>query len=234
MTSEALCLHLLPCLFDGQGFAPDGRVTFSLLADRRPVQRESNQRESTPRIRPRLRRGSLVPSLLQGRAPKGRPCPFGALAASMPLDPLRIDSTRPPEGPRFAAPAHVGTRAFRGGIGFLFFRRRRCQATHESPSGGRAQALCRGTRGMDAERGAKDGAAQAGRPFAACPRSSAGAREVWPRSGQTRMLGCPSSCLLLLGGSAPRQARRSKAPGGAQPEGAASTAKSALARRIKP
>ena len=27
MTSEALCLHLLPCLFDGQGFAPDGRVT---------------------------------------------------------------------------------------------------------------------------------------------------------------------------------------------------------------
>ncbi len=190
MTSEALCLHLLPCLFDGQGFAPDGRVTFSLLADRRPVQRESNQRESTPRIRPRLRRGSLVPSLLQGHAPKGRPCPFGALAASMPLDPLRIGSTRPPEGPRFAAPAHVGIRAFRGGIGFLFFRRRRCQATHESPSG---------------------------------------AREVWPRSGQTRMLGCPSSCLLLLG-----QARRSKAPGGAQPEGAASTAKSALARRIKP
>lgn len=225
MTSEALCLHLLPCLFDGQGFAPDGRVTFSLLADRRPVQRESNQRESTPRIRPRLRRGSLVPSLLQGHAPKGRPCPFGALAASMPLDPLRIDSTRPPEGPRFAAPAHVGIRAFRGGIGFLFFRRRRCQATHESPSGGRAQALCRGTRGMDAERGAKG----QGRPFAARPRSSAGAREVWPRSGQTRMLGCPSSCLLLLG-----QARRSKAPGGAQPEGAASTAKSALARRIKP
>ncbi len=220
MTSEALCLHLLPCLFDGRGFAPDGRVTFSLL-----VQRESNQRESTPRIRPRLRRGSLVSSLLQGHAPKGRPCPFGALAASMPLDPLRIDSTRPPEGPRFAAPAHVGIRAFRGGIGFLFFRRRRCQATHESPSGGRAQALCRGTRGMDAERGAKG----QGRPFAACPRSSAGAREVWPRSGQTRMLGCPSSCLLLLG-----QARRSKAPGGAQPEGAASTAKWALARRIKP
>ena len=220
MKPESRSDYVALCLSEGKGFAPYGRVTFSLR-----VQRESNQRESTPRIRPRLRRGSLAPSTLQGHAPKGRPCPFGALAASMPLDPLRIDSARPPEGPRSAAPAYAGIRASRGGIGFLFFRRRRCQATHESPSGGRAQALCRGTRGMDAERGAKG----QGCPFAPCPRNGAGAREVWPRSGQTRMLGRAFFCLLFFA-----RAKKSEAPGGAQPEGRASTAKPAPARRIKP
>ncbi len=220
MTFEALCLHLVSCLFDGQGFAPDGRVTFSLLADRRPVQRESNQRESTPRIRPRLRRGSLAPSLLRRHAAKGHPWPIAALAASMPLDRLRSDSTRPPEGPRSAAPAYFDIRV--SGVGITGTH---CQAPHESPSGGRAQALCRGTRGMDAERGMTG----QGRPVMTCPRSSAGAREVWPRSGQTWMLGRAFFCLLFFA-----RAKKSKAPSGAQPEGAASTAKSALARRIKP
>ena len=42
--------------------------------------------------------GSLVPSLLQGPAAKGHPWPIAALAASMPLNPLRNDSTRPPDG----------------------------------------------------------------------------------------------------------------------------------------
>ena len=129
MTPETLCLHFMPCLFDGQGFAPDGRVTFSLLADRRPVQRESNQRESTPRIRPRLRRGSLAPSTLRGYAAKGHPWPIAALSASMPLAPLRIDSARPPEGPRSAAPAYLGTRAFGVGTGFLLFSRSCYQAS---------------------------------------------------------------------------------------------------------
>jgi len=180
MTFEALCLHLVSCLFDGQGFAPDGRVTFSLL-----VQRESNQRESTPRIRPRLRRGSLAPSLLRRHAAKGHPWPIAALAASMPLDRLRSDSTRPPEGPRSAAPAYFDISV--SGVGITGTH---CQAPHESPSG---------------------------------------AREVWPRSGQTRMLGRAFFCLLFFA-----RAKKSKAPSGAQPEGAASTAKSALARRIKP
>jgi len=60
--------------------------------------RESNQREGHPDIRPRLRRGSLAPSPLQGHAAKGHPWPVAALATSMSLNPLRGDSTRPPEG----------------------------------------------------------------------------------------------------------------------------------------
>jgi len=47
--------------------------------------RESNQREGHPIIRPRLRRGSLIPSPLQGHAAKGRPWPIAALATSMSL-----------------------------------------------------------------------------------------------------------------------------------------------------
>jgi len=60
--------------------------------------RESNQREGHPDIRPRLRRGSLASSPLQGHAVKGHPWPITALAASMPLNPFHADSTRPPEG----------------------------------------------------------------------------------------------------------------------------------------
>ena len=41
--------------------------------------------------------GSLAPSLLQGPAAKGHPWPIAAFAASMSLNPLRNDSTRPPE-----------------------------------------------------------------------------------------------------------------------------------------
>ena len=74
-------------------FRPAGRVTFSLL-----VQRESNQRESTPDIRVSLRETPFVPSLLQGHAAKGHPWPIAALAASMPLNPLHNDSTQPPDG----------------------------------------------------------------------------------------------------------------------------------------
>jgi len=42
--------------------------------------------------------GSLAPSLFQGPAAKGHPWPIAALAASMPLNPLHNDSTRPPDG----------------------------------------------------------------------------------------------------------------------------------------
>jgi hypothetical protein len=65
--------------------------------------RKSNQKEGHPYIRPRLRRGSLTPSPLQGHAgcgppTKGHPWPIAALATSMSLNPLRGDSIRPPEG----------------------------------------------------------------------------------------------------------------------------------------
>ena len=51
-----------------------------------------------PGIRPRLRRDSLTPSSLQGLAAKGHPWPIASFAASMPLNPFRNDSVRPPEG----------------------------------------------------------------------------------------------------------------------------------------
>ena len=55
-------------------------------------------KRSSPDIRPRLRRGSLVPSSFRGPAWKGHPWPIRPLAASMRLVPLHDDSTRPPEG----------------------------------------------------------------------------------------------------------------------------------------
>ena len=80
-------------------FRPAGRVTFSLL-----VQRESNQRESTPHIRVSLRSTSLAPLLLRGPAYKGHPWPFTPFAASMRLIPLQSNSTRPPEGTPYPGP----------------------------------------------------------------------------------------------------------------------------------
>ena len=88
----ALISWLIVELAFGFGFRPLGRVTFSLL-----VQRESNQRESTPGIRVSLRSTSLIPSLFQGHVAKGHPWPIAPLAASMPLNPFRNDSARPPE-----------------------------------------------------------------------------------------------------------------------------------------
>ena len=51
----------------------------------------------------RLRR-VLTPATLRGPAPNGHPCPDGALAASMPLDPLRIACVQPARKSRFVAP----------------------------------------------------------------------------------------------------------------------------------
>ena len=49
-----------------------------------------------PIIRPRLRRGSLIPSPFQRPAAKGHPWPIAALAASIPLNLLHDDSIHPP------------------------------------------------------------------------------------------------------------------------------------------
>ena len=73
------------------GFAPYGRLTFFACA-------KKVSKETHPCIRPRLRRGSLAPSPLQGHAAKGHPWPIAALATSMSLNPFHGDSTRPPEG----------------------------------------------------------------------------------------------------------------------------------------
>src|SRR5690606_29380293 len=57
-------------------------------------------------------------------------------------------------------------------------------------------------------------------------RSSTGAREVWPRSGQTRMSGWPSLWLLSLGPGGDPQARESNSPSGRKGEVATETNRS--------
>ena len=175
-----------------------------------PGAKKSKQKKARPFIRVReLRpRTPLLPPALRGPAYKGHPWPFIAgtpspLAASMPLVPLRAGSTRPSARGRVISPVGVCMEK-QSEAGFRSFR----QLGLPSPSGGRTQALCRGTRGMDAERGTKG----QGCPFVTCPRSNAGVREVWPCSGQTRMQGAPSLWLLSLG-----ETRESDAPCKAQP-----------------
>ena len=167
--------------------------------------KKSKQKKARPFIRVReLRpRTSLLPPAFRGSAYKGHPWPFTPLAASMPLVPLRAGSTRPSARRRVISPVGVCMEK-QSEAGFRSFR----QLGLPSPSGGRTQALCRGTRGMDAERGTKG----QGCPFVTCPRSNAGVREVWSCSGQTRMQGAPSLWLLSLG-----ETRESDAPCKAQP-----------------
>ena len=61
---------------------------------------------------------------------------------------------------------------------------------YSRPSAGVAQEAS----GRDAARGVEGH----GWPFSAGLRSGTGGREVWPRSGQTRMSGCPSSLVTFL------------------------------------
>ena len=64
----------------------------------------------------------------------------------------------------------------------------------------------------DARHGRRARNEGAGMPLRDVPRSNAGVREVWSRSGQTRMQGAPSLWLLSLG-----ETRESDAPCKAQP-----------------
>ena len=63
---------------------------------------------------------------------------------------------------------------------------------------------------MDAARGVEGH----GWPFSAGLRSGTGGREVWPRSGQTRMSGCPSSLVTFLLG----KQQESDSAGGPKPK----------------
>ena len=76
-------------------FRSDERVSFGIAP--------KETKRSSPTIRPQLRWGSLAPSSLRGHAAKGHPWPIAALAASMPLNPLRNDSARPAEGAIYVA-----------------------------------------------------------------------------------------------------------------------------------
>ena len=156
-----------------------------------------------PDIRPRLRRGSLTPSLLQGPAARGHPWPIASLAASMPLNPLRNDSVRPPEGGSWSC-LMVARRA--GAIIREVQEKLSDSSEPKSPSGGRVEVLRRGTSRMDAARGVKGH----GRPLYAGPRSNTGGRE--PRRRRGRMPGWPSLWLLSLGRGGHPQTRESDSP----------------------
>ena len=73
------------------------RIGFALLGESLFPNAEKVTKNACPCIRVSLRSTSLIPSLLRGSPRKGHPWPFTALAASMPLAPLRSDSIRPPE-----------------------------------------------------------------------------------------------------------------------------------------
>jgi hypothetical protein len=59
--------------------------------------------------------GTRTPTTLRGPAPNGHPCPDGALAASMPLDPLRVVCVWPAPRSRFVVPELSRTTAMRAG-----------------------------------------------------------------------------------------------------------------------
>ncbi|CAM5252802.1 hypothetical protein SSTU70S_04311 [Stutzerimonas stutzeri] len=174
--------------------------------------KKSKQKKARPCIRPcaarrvrslhRRSRGRLTRAILGPLSLSPHPCGSTPYAAN-PLTRLKGNLVSP-VGSCMEKQSEASNCSYR-------------QLGPESPSGGRTQALRRGTRGMDAERGTKDGAAQAGRPFVTCLRSDAGVREVWSRSGQARMQGAPSLWLLLLGAGGVPQTRESDAPCKAQP-----------------
>ncbi len=175
-----------------------------------------------------LRSTSLIPSLLRGSPRKGHPCrrrprPFTALAASMPLAPLRSYSQRlvsnfadEKRWVSFALP----TVRFETGAGrrlatsssankqssfvslFTIFQAARTRCPFRRPSAGAAQG--------DARHGCRARSDGTWMSLRDAPRSGAGAREVL--QSKTRMQGWPSFWLLFLG-----HTRKSDSPSRAKP-----------------
>ena len=80
-----------PCMKSFYGFRPYGG---SLLSN----SHKSKQKGLAPAYGPRCAQVPLAPVPLRGHAVTGHPWPNTALPASMPVDPLRETSTRPPDG----------------------------------------------------------------------------------------------------------------------------------------
>ena len=80
-----------PCMKSFYGFRPYGG---SLLSN----SHKSKQKGLAPAYGPRFAQVPLAPIPLRGHAVTGHPWPSTALPASMPVDPLRETSTRPPDG----------------------------------------------------------------------------------------------------------------------------------------
>ena len=81
----------ISCITAFYGFRPYGG---SLLSN----SHKSKQKGLAPCVRLSLRSSSLAPVPLRGHAVTGHPWPNTALPASMPVDPLRRTSSRPPDG----------------------------------------------------------------------------------------------------------------------------------------
>ena len=75
---------------------PLRRLTFGKQPNVGPP--KSKQKVLAPAYGPRFAQVSLTPVPLRGHAVTGHPWPNTALPASMPVDPLRETSSRPPEG----------------------------------------------------------------------------------------------------------------------------------------
>jgi hypothetical protein len=158
-------------------------------------------------VRSLLRRDTLTPTTLRGPAPNGHPCPDGALAASMPLGPLRVVCVRPAPKSRLAVfglsmyenQKQIKSRSKASRLKPVPLCRRphhfRClcfcfcssnakgsNAAKRDLGAGRAQVLRSGPSRMDAAR-APSGH---GCPFGAGPRSKTGAREFRRRRNLAR------------------------------------------------
>jgi len=156
-----------------------------------------------------LRSTSLIPSLLRGSPRKGHPCrrrprPFTALAASMPLAPLRSDSNRPPErGVRRRLVGRLSANKQSSFVSlFTIFQAARTRSPFRRPSAGAAQG--------DARHGCRARSDGTWMSLRDDPRSGAGARGVL--QSKTRMQGWPSFWLLFLG-----HTRKSDSPSRAKP-----------------
>jgi hypothetical protein len=94
LAREALLAHVFA---HDAALSSAGTTGFALHGESLFPNAEKVTKNACPCIRVSLRSTSLIPSLLRGSPRKGHPWPFTALAASMPLAPLRSDSIRPPE-----------------------------------------------------------------------------------------------------------------------------------------
>jgi hypothetical protein len=101
--------HRVRCAAGNLDTPPDSGAADRALANARPVSPSASylKRHQVTKcpgswLGPRSS-GSLTPATLRGPAPNGHPCPCGALAASMPLGPLRATCARPAPKSRFVS-----------------------------------------------------------------------------------------------------------------------------------
>jgi hypothetical protein len=210
---------------------------FALLGESLLANAPKGTKRSCPYIRVSLRSTSLVPSRLRGSPRKGHPWPFiggtpSPLAASMPLSPLRTDSTRPSERGDWRCLLDRASKSTQSALLSSFdslpalsslrsvhaISKKAAQQNQPLPSTSdsvpRQEADCRRCAGgREAGRRARSEGTETslreGAPSPA-PGSNAGGRGVL--RSKTRMQGWPSFWLLFLG-----HTRKSDAPCEAQP-----------------